>query len=87
MYAYLLLIKYPQFLNRKISVGIYSLINIEDDVLEILSSDSELIFNKQLLLDFEQHLQILIKKIIESDFKVGENLDSCKYCSHLELSM
>ena len=86
MYAYLLLIKYPQFLNRKISVGIYSLRNIEDG-LEILSSDSELIFNKQLLLDFEQHLQILIKKIIESDFKVGENLDSCKYCTHLELSM
>ena len=86
MYAYLFLIKYPQFLNRKISVGIYSLRNIEDG-LEILSSDSELIFNKQFLLDFEQHLQILIKKIIESDFKVGENLDSCKYCTHLELSM
>ena len=51
------------------------------------SSDSELIFNEEFLSNFEQHLQILIKKIIENDFTVGENSDSCKYCSHLELSI
>ncbi|MFL2575179.1 MAG: PD-(D/E)XK nuclease family protein [Flavobacteriales bacterium] len=84
MYAYLFLTNHPQFLNRNINVGIYSLRNIEDG-LEILSSDSELIFNEEFLSNFEQHLQILIKKIIENDFTVGENSDSCKYCSHLEL--
>lgn len=83
MYAYLYIKNRPEFLNKKVIAGNYSLKNLKNGFLPLAEDKNNVRYiNKDLLDEFEIILKQILQSILNNDFVRTTDIQRCKWCEY-----